>query len=297
MSSPTTATTATTENDDQEGNNSSSRLPVDHVAINLQELKDSIAQVCEEVGRDIGSLRLVAVSKTKPLEFLEAAYDAGQRVFGENYVQELVDKAPAMMKWTRMIKDDASSSSPSSSDNVDTAIQWHFIGSLQSNKAAMLVKGVIPYGTLIVETVASLKVAKKLDNAMAEIMEKVKDDPTTTMMAKTLPIFIQINTSGEDSKSGIEPAEAIELCQQIVQECQYVTLRGVMTIGAPGDLSCLDTLVECRNSIAQAMEIDPNTLEVSMGMSDDYADAIRRGSTNIRVGSTIFGARDYSSKA
>lgn len=242
---------------------SSSDIRVD-VGANLQEVQDSIAKACQDAGREAQDVRLVAVSKTKPLELVEAAYEAGQRFFGENYAQELVDKAEAMK------------------DKPD--LQWHFIGGLQSNKANMLVKGVVPYGKLVVETVGSLKVAKKLDNAMANYEGKV------------LEIFVQVNTSGEDSKSGVEPEEVIEVCQQISQECEHVKLKGVMTIGAPGDLSCLDALVACRDKVAAALDMDPKSLEVSMGMSGDYVEAIQRGSTNVRVGSTIFGARDYSNK-
>lgn len=244
---------------------SSSDTTVD-VGAHLEEVREAIAQACQAAGREITDVRLVAVSKTKPLELVQAAYDCGQRVFGENYAQELVEKAQAIGK------DD---------------VQWHFIGGLQSNKANMLVKGVVPYGKLVVETVNSLKVAKKLDNAMSEL--DGNDD-------KTLEVFVQINTSGEDTKSGVSTEEAVELCQQITKECERVKLKGVMTIGAPGDETCLDALVACRNHIAEKLEMDPKDLEVSMGMSDDFAVAIQKGSTNVRVGSVIFGARDYSSK-
>lgn len=170
-------------------------------------------------------------------------------------------------------------------------IQWHFIGSLQSNKASMLVKGVVPYGKLVVETVGSLKVANKLDTAMSEY----SDDGS-----KKLEVFVQINTSGEDSKSGIEVDDknaVIELCKHIVYECDNLSLKGLMTIGAPGDDSCLDKLVECRTFVATALDMDdPKQLELSMGMSADQDEAIAKGSTNVRVGSAIFGARDYSNR-
>eukprot|EP00429_Kryptoperidinium_foliaceum_P009947 CAMPEP_0176006880 /NCGR_PEP_ID=MMETSP0120_2-20121206/2947_1 /TAXON_ID=160619 /ORGANISM="Kryptoperidinium foliaceum, Strain CCMP 1326" /LENGTH=242 /DNA_ID=CAMNT_0017339627 /DNA_START=185 /DNA_END=913 /DNA_ORIENTATION=+ len=240
----------------------SSDVRVD-VGANLEEVKNTIAQACKDAGRQVDDVRLVAVSKTKPLELLQSAYEHGQRIFGENYAQELVEKAEAMGK------DD---------------IQWHFIGGLQSNKANMLVKGVVPYGKLVVETVASMKVARKLDNAM------------DGFDGKSLEVFVQINTSGEDSKSGVGLEEAVELCQKIVNDCQHVKLKGVMTIGAPGDLECLDALVDCRNQVAEKLGMDPKDLEVSMGMSGDYVEAIQRGSTNVRVGSTIFGERDYSNK-
>lgn len=240
----------------------SSEIGVD-VGANLDDVRQTIAEACKASGREPSEVRLVAVSKTKPLELVQAAYASGQRCFGENYAQELVEKAEAIGK------DD---------------IQWHFIGGLQSNKANMLVKGVIPHGSLVVETVGSMKVARKLDNAMSEFD------------GRTLDVFVQVNTSGEDSKSGVEPAEAIELCHQIVNECDRVKLRGVMTIGAPGDLECLDALVACRDQVADKLQMDPKDFEISMGMSGDYEVAIQKGSTNVRVGSTIFGERDYSNK-
>jgi pyridoxal phosphate enzyme (YggS family) len=233
------------------------------VGANLEEVRQKIAEACESAGRDVTDVRLVAVSKTKPLELLQQAYENGQRVFGENYAQELVEKAAALGE----LQD----------------VQWHFIGGLQSNKASMLVKGVVPHGKLVVETVGSLKVAKKLDNAMSGFDGK-------------LDIFVQVNTSSEDSKSGVSPKEAVELCQQITKECEHLKLKGVMTIGAPGDGDCLNALAECREQVAQALDMSPNELELSMGMSGDYDVAIQKGSTNVRVGSTIFGARDYSNK-
>jgi len=172
-------------------------------------------------------------------------------IFGENYAQELVEKVP-------QLPDD---------------IQWHFIGGLQSNKANMLAKA---FGEdtdrLTVETVDKFKLANKLNNAAK----------------KKLKIFVQVNTSGEESKSGCEPSECVALCQQIVQECDRLELRGLMTIGAPGDLSCFDILKDCHQQVAEAL--DRSDLELSMGMSGDYTQAIAAGATNVRVGSTIFGA-------
>ena len=233
-----------------------------NVGANLEEVRSRIVECCNDAGRDVTEVQLVAVSKTKPLELVKQAYESGQRVFGENYAQELVEKAGSI---------------------GENDIIWHFIGSLQSNKANMLVKGVVPYGKLVVETVSSLKMAKKLDNAMSNFEGK-------------LDIFVQVNTSGEESKSGVTPEEAVELCQQITKECERVELKGVMTIGAPGDTGCLDLLATCRDEVASALDISPKELGLSMGMSNDYDVAIAKGSTNVRVGSTIFGARDYSNK-
>jgi PLP dependent protein len=179
-------------------------------------------------------------------------------------------------------------------------IIWHFIGALQSNKVNMLVKGVLPYGTLVVETVASIKVANKLDTAMANFwQEQQQEYPNDDQQqqhhhhqaSRLLSVFVQVNTSGEDTKSGVTPQQSIDLCQHIVQECPHLSLMGLMTIGARGDVSDFEALVQCRESVAQALLIDPSTIELSMGMSGDFQEAIRYGATSIRVGSTIFGTR------
>lgn len=239
----------------------SEQLEVD-VAFNLAEVKEQVTKACEDAGRDPSTVRLVAVSKTKPLQLLKDAYASGQRIFGENYAQELVEKAK---------------------DMGEDDIEWHFIGGLQSNKAAMLVKSVVPYGKLTVETVSSMKLANKLNNAMSEFEGK-------------LGIFVQVNTSSEESKSGATPEEVVELCQQITKECDRIELKGLMTIGAPGDTECLDCLADCRAKVAEALGVEASDLGLSMGMSNDFQVAIQKGSTNVRVGSTIFGARDYSDK-
>lgn len=243
------------------------------VASNLQEVKDTITGVCQEVNRHPETIRLVAVSKTKPLSLLRQAYQNGnQRVFGENYAQELVEKAKEMPP--------------------DTI--WHFIGGLQSNKANMLVKGVVPYGTLVVETLASIKVANKLNQAMETIQGELPEEKRNQ---PPLSVFVQVNTSGEDAKSGVAPGEeAIKLSRHIVNECPHLTFMGLMTIGAIGDISNFETLASCREEVADALNKDPSTIELSMGMSGDYQEAIRHGATNVRVGSTIFGERDYSNK-
>lgn len=233
-----------------------------NVGANLQEVSSRISDACKAAGRDAKDVRLVAVSKTKPLELLKQAYQNGQRVFGENYAQELVEKAKGI---------------------GENDIIWHFIGGLQSNKANMLVKNVLPYGKLVVETVGNAKVADKLDSAMTEFDGK-------------LDVFVQVNTSEEESKSGVTLNEAVALCKHISNSCERLQLKGVMTIGAPGDVQCLDTLVLCRQMVADDLGVEATDLELSMGMSDDFETAIAHGSTNVRVGSTIFGARNYPQK-
>jgi len=233
------------------------------IALNLSEVRDRIqAATDKDTGRQ-NNVQLVAVSKTKPLELLQACYDENQRHFGENYAQELIEKAALM---------------PSD-------VSWHYIGTLQSNKANGLIKGVVPRAvSLTIETVSTLKLAKKLNTAMQEFNDK------------TLNIFVQVNTSGEESKGGVEPNDVVALCQEITESCDKLVLKGLMTIGAVGDLGCFDVLVECRAKVSNELGIDMDDLALSMGMSGDFEEAIARGATHVRVGSTIFGARDYSKK-
>lgn len=208
------------------------------------------------------NVRLVAVSKTKPLEALQEAYAAGHRHFGENYVQELVAKAPEM----------------------PPDVEWHFIGHLQSNKVKVLLKGCPSLACL--ETVDSRKLAQALNKAVLALSPD-----------RMLRVMVQINSSGEDSKNGVDPESCTELCCFIERECAGLQLVGLMTIGAPDYSGCrtedFETLRQCRREVADALAISPEDLELSMGMSNDFERAITEGSTSVRVGSSIFGARDY----
>lgn len=229
-----------------------------------QALKD-VAQRMELAASKSGrtkQARLVAVSKTKPVEAVQEAYDAGHRTFGENYVQELLDKAPQLPK----------------------DIKWHFIGHLQSNKVKALVEGVPNLS--MVETVDSAKLADRLDRAVAGAGRQ-----------EPLSVAVQVNTSGEESKHGAEPADVVALAAHVARSCPHLRLAGLMTIGMPDyssrpeNFECLE---KCRDEVAAELGLNPGDLELSMGMSGDFEAAIAMGSTNVRVGSTIFGARDYS---
>ena len=202
--------------------------------------------------------RLVAVSKFHSAELVKAAYATGHRHFGENYVQELVEKSQAL----------------------DSDIHWHFIGHLQSNKAKTLVQGC--KNLAVVESVDSAKLANKLNTAVASV-----DRPP-------LAVFIQVNTSGEASKSGVEPGEEVALAQHIEGNCKALKVKGLMTIGMP-DYTCrpenMECLKKCRQQVAAALQVPEDSLELSMGMSGDFEAAILMGSTNVRVGSSIFGPR------
>lgn len=213
--------------------------------------------------------RLVAVSKTKPKELVIAAYNEGQRNFGENYIQELLEKAnnPELLRDCPQIR-------------------WHFIGRLQSNKVNKLAK--IP-NLFMVETLESQKTAGALNNAW------------TSSGLPVLKVMVQVNTSGEEQKSGIEPRDASELVKFVMKECPSLKFAGLMTIGmaerdnaGPNpDFVCLS---KCREQICTELGLSLSDVELSMGMSADFEEAIRMGSTSVRVGSTIFGQRNYGPK-
>lgn len=205
----------------------------------------------------------MAVSKTKPTNLLEAAYSTGQRHFGENYVQELVSKH----------------------SQLPSDIKWHYIGPLQSNKAKLLVS--VP-NLHVVETVDREKTAAALDKACVSVGRE-----------QLLNVMVQVNTSGEDSKSGCQPGEETVRLAEAVHGMSKLRLVGLMTIGAPDDSDEPDAfkiLVREKERVAEAVGYDAADLKLSMGMSGDFEAAIRMGSDSIRVGSTIFGARDYSKK-
>lgn len=249
------------------------------ITSNLNEVRHRIDLCLDHHNRSEDSVQLVAVSKTKPVECLLQAYDAGQRHFGENYSHELISKASMMAP----------------------DVKWHFIGALQSNKVASLVKHVGLNGLVCVETVSTRKLARKLDLAAAQWVQDYchedGDESETDDIKKKLGIYIQMNTSGEGSKSGVESVEeAVELATEIVRSCPYLSLDGLMTIGAPGDSSCFDDLAYYRGVVARALDVEEYSLELSMGMSGDFEEAIARGATSVRVGSTIFGQREYSNE-
>jgi PLP dependent protein len=205
---------------------------------------------------------LVAVSKTKPVELLREAYDAGQRDFGENYVQEVIDKAPLL----------------------PGDIRWHFIGHLQSNKVKDLLK--VP-NLYAVHTVDTLKLAQELQKRAAALRPP----------EQRLRVFVQVNTSGEESKSGCAPADCPALCRAVRSSCAALDLIGLMCIGkysaeeggSDVDFACLR---QCRVAVAGALGLGtPEELAMSMGMSHDFEDALTAGASHVRVGSTIFGAR------
>mmetsp|Transcript_10463 Transcript_10463/g.12000 ORF Transcript_10463/g.12000 Transcript_10463/m.12000 type:complete len:255 (+) Transcript_10463:98-862(+) len=234
------------------------------IAEALKAVRKRMSELVVNAGRSSENVRLVAVSKTKPKEMIMEAYDADQRHFGENYVQDFVEKAP----------------------HLPLDIKWHFIGHLQSNKVKEVYK--IP-NLFMVETVDTKKLADVLNRRFPEDRKE------------KLRVLVQVNTSGEESKSGVEPSSCSELVKHIVENCDKLLFSGLMTIGRLGDTSteCFETLAQCKEEVLKIdnLGVSSADFELSMGMSGDYDIAIAAGSTNIRVGSTIFGARAKKEKA
>lgn len=222
--------------------------------------------------------RLVAVSKLKPTSSIIEAYECGQRYFGENYIQELETKS-------------------NSEEIIEKCsdIKFHFIGHLQSNKVNKLLK---VRNLHMIETIDSIKLADLINKAIDKY-QKEGDEPLRFAAGhdERLKVLIQVNTSGEEQKNGIQPEEAPRLADYIVEQCQWLQLAGLMTIGKldgwDGDGPNKDflRLYELRDTISQQLSIETTCLELSMGMSSDFEEAIELGSTNVRVGSMIFGER------
>lgn len=227
------------------------------VRSHFELVKQNIAEAQGDTSQPV---RLVVVSKTKPVELMQEVYDAGHRCFGENYVQELCQKVPMMPE----------------------DVEWHFIGHLQGNKIAMLINGCPSIAC--VETIDSEKLARALNKAWSK-----------TGTERKLRVMVQVNSSAEETKNGVEAQDVIGLVRIIVEHCPSLKFVGLMTIGAPDYSGCrtedFETLHRCRDEVAAELSVDASTLELSMGMSADYANAIRHGSTNVRVGSSVFGPR------
>ena len=198
---------------------------------------------------------LVAVSKTKPIELLQEAFNSGCRTFGENYVDEIVTKGPLLP--------DA---------------KFHMIGHLQANKVNKVCK--IP-NLAMIETIDSDHLADKVNNSWKF------DEP--------LPVMIQVNTSDEPQKNGVQVGENLtNLAQHIINNCPKLKFTGLMTIGEIGESQRdFQTLIDAKNALAAQLNVDPSSLKLSMGMSADYELALQMGSDYVRVGSSIFGAREY----
>ena len=224
------------------------------IAANLQAVRQRIADSALAAGRSTDSVGLLAVSKTWPAESVREAASAGQRCFGENYVQEGVDKIRALS---------------------DLALEWHFIGPLQSNKTRPVAEHFD-----WVHSVDRLKIAERL------AAQRGSD-------RSPLNLCIQVNLGGEASKSGVAPETCAELAQAVAR-LPHVRLRGLMCIpeaDGGGEVTRMRfaQLRALRDSLVErGLALDT----LSMGMSEDLELAVAEGSTLVRVGSAIFGSRD-----
>jgi pyridoxal phosphate enzyme (YggS family) len=224
------------------------------IAENISTVRDQITKATASCGRPSGSVSLLAVTKTQAPEKLREAYAAGQREFGENYVQEALDKIHAL--------------------DLPELI-WHFIGPIQSNKTADIAKHFA-----WVHSVDRLKIATRLNS------QRPQGSPP-------LNVCVQVNLSQEGSKSGVALADTTALCEQIAK-LPRLRLRGLMAIPAP--CAQYDQQREVFRPLAHLFGELQERFEqldtLSIGMSADYEAAIAEGSTIVRVGSAIFGARD-----
>ena len=219
-----------------------------------KQVIQQIEQACQLAGREVSEVALLAVSKTHPSEALRDMYQAGQRSFGENYLQEALEKIAALQ---------------------DLQIEWHFIGHVQRNKTKHLAEQFD-----WVHGVDRLIIAERL-SAQREAQQA------------PLNICLQVNIDGQQSKDGCQPEEVAALVEQISQ-LPRIQLRGLMVIPAPentqafSDAKALFEQVKSRHAQVQHWDT------LSMGMSGDMQAAIVAGSTMVRVGTALFGARDYS---
>lgn len=227
------------------------------VTENLKEVEAKIQKACERAGRSREEVTLIAVSKTKPVEMIREAMDCGIRVFGENKVQEIVEKQEV----------------------ITEPLDWHMIGHLQRNKVRQLVGRVAR-----IHSVDSLRLAEQIENDFAK-----KDE--------TAHILIEVNVAREDTKFGVMPEDTEELIREVAK-FPHICVHGLMTI-APFVEDPEKNRIHFQNLHKLLVDINSknidniNMTELSMGMTGDYEVAIEEGATYVRVGTGIFGARNY----
>jgi pyridoxal phosphate enzyme (YggS family) len=229
---------------------------VSAIAEGLAHVRERITRAALAASRDPSEVRLVAVSKLKPAAAIREAYALGQRDFGENYAQELAQKAEEL------------------ADLVD--LRWHFIGHLQSNKARFVAKA-----AHVVHTVDGPSLAKELGKRAAKEGRGETREP--------LPVLVEVNLGGEATKHGASAVELAEVFTSVDAE-KSLALRGLMTM-PPSGLEAARRVFEALVSLRNLHGGPARLPELSMGMSDDLEIAIACGATRVRVGSAIFGAR------
>lgn len=225
---------------------------------NIQKVRENIKAACQRTGRQEAEVTLIAVSKTKPCFMIEEAYNAGMREFGENKPQELRDKTKEFRQ----------------------SVHWHMIGSLQSNK----IKYVVGTACLI-HSVDSLELAAAIEKEAAK-------------KNLVVDVLLEINAAAESSKHGFSLEEAEEAAQKIAKYF-HLNLRGLMTV-APYTENAEENRIYFRKMKELLVDINAKNIDnihmdiLSMGMSSDYEVAIEEGATMVRIGTGIFGERDYS---
>lgn len=230
------------------------------VITNLKEVEQNIITACEKSGRNREGITLIAVSKTKPIPLLEEAYHAGVRDFGENKVQELCEKYEGMEK----------------------DIKWHMIGHLQTNKVKYLIGK-----TTLIHSVDSYKLACEIEKQAAK-QDCIMD------------ILIEVNIAEEETKFGLSEEDVIELVRNVAK-LPHVRIKGLMTV-APYVVDSEENRQFFRKIKQLSVDIDNQNIDnvsmniLSMGMTGDYMVAIEEGATMVRVGTGIFGERNYKQK-
>ena len=229
--------------------------PVTTVASRLQTVKERIARAAHTAGRQPDEITLLVASKTQPPEKVREAWLAGQTIFGENYLQEALAKMPAL---------------------ADLPIEWHFIGPIQSNKTRRITENFS-----WVHSVDRTKIADRLS----------KDRPESL---PPLQICLQVNVSGEASKSGVAPEEVADLAAHVVR-LPRLKLRGLMTVPELTIATALQrSQFHMLRELFDRLKRDGYELDtLSMGMSEDMDNAIAEGATTVRIGTAILGPRRY----
>ena len=224
---------------------------------NLEQVRKNIDEACSVAGRDPKEVTLIAVSKTKPVSMLKEAYDAGARCFGENKVQEIMDKHPQLPE----------------------DIQWHMIGHLQRNKVKYIVDKVS-----MIHSVDSLRLAQTIEQEAAKHNVCV-------------PVLLEVNVAQEESKFGLKMDEVLPLIETIA-DFPHIKVQGLMTI-APYVENAEDNRDFFRQLKKLSVDIEAKNINnvsmsvLSMGMTGDYQVAVQEGATMVRVGTGIFGERNY----
>ncbi|MDT8363453.1 MAG: YggS family pyridoxal phosphate-dependent enzyme [Nitrosomonas sp.] len=226
------------------------------IADRLQTVKARIVDAARQCGRDPNTIRLLAASKTNPPASLREAWEAGQTVFGENYLQEGLVKVRAL---------------------ADLPIEWHFIGPIQSNKTKLIAENFA-----WVHGIDREKIANRLSAARPDTLPP-------------LQVCVQVNVSGEVTKSGVDPEKAVALAAY-VSELPRLQLRGLMAVPELTVVTALqqEQFQQLREIFEQLRQKGFNLDTLSMGMSEDMENAVAEGATMVRIGTAIFGPRRYA---